>query len=199
MDKPTESKLPQPFEPGDWATLMDSIVARDEQALARLYDLTVERAYSLAYAITRNSSDAEDVVADLYLQVWQRAAQYSEQRGTVLAWVMVNCRSLALDLLRRRRTQERGQQRLAAEPDERCDSIAEDLLNAVQEGTQVHAALGALSDIQRRLIALAYFSDMSHQEIATTTELPLGTVKSHIRRGLKTLRRVLQQQAPHHG
>ncbi len=176
------------------ASLVRAIVAREEVALARLYDLTVGRVYSLAYAFTRNSADAEEVVGDVYLQVWQKADQYQANRGTVLAWLLIHCRSLALDLLRRRRRQEAGQEQLALQEAVEMDAAtsAEDLLALVQEGTQVHQALSTLSDIQRQLIALAFFSDMSHQAIATAVQLPLGTVKSHIRRGLKTLRIHLQ-------
>jgi RNA polymerase sigma-70 factor (ECF subfamily) len=193
MGKRAETALPQKNEASEWVSLVHAIVERDEQALAKLYDLTVERVYALAYAITRNSADAEEVVADVYLQIWQRATQYAEDRGTVIAWLMVHCRSLALDLLRRRRSHEHGQQQLAAEPLEDSDPSAEDILGAVQEGTLVHQALGLLSEIQQQLIALAFFRDMSHQEIAATMQLPLGTVKSHIRRGLQTLRTVLEQ------
>ena len=174
--------------------LVCAIVTRDEAALARLYDLTVGRVYSLAYAFTRNSADAEEVVGDVYLQVWQKADHYQANRGTVLAWLLIHCRSLALDLLRRRRRQEAGQEQLALQEAVEMDAAAsaEDLLALVQEGTQVHQALSTLSDIQRQLIALAFFSDMSHQAIAAAVQLPLGTVKSHIRRGLKTLRIYLQ-------
>lgn len=193
MDKLAETESAKQSEPDNLAALVRAIVERDEQALSCLYELTVERVYSLAHGITRNDADAEEVVADVYLQVWQRAAQYAQSRGTVLAWLMVHCRSLALDLLRRRRSLGRSQEQLARQPPlENREVSAEDILNAVQEGTRVHHALNALSEAQRRLIALAYLRDMSHQEIAAATQLPLGTVKSHIRRGLKTLRSILE-------
>jgi len=188
------SKPRQILDEAELVSLVQAIVARNEAALARLYDLTVGRVYSLAYALTRNSADAEEVVCDVYLRVWQRAAQYQESRGKVLAWLLINCRSLALDLLRRRRRQEAGREQLALQEAVEADAAAstEDLLALVQEGTRVHRALSALSDIQRQLIALAFFSDMSHQAIAATVQLPLGTVKSHIRRSLKVLRVYLQ-------
>ena len=188
------TKPHQTLDETELVSLVQAVVARDEAALARLYDLTVGRVYSLAYAFTRNSADAEEVVGDVYLQVWQKADQYRANRGTVLAWLLIHCRSLALDLLRRRRRQEAGQEQLALQEAVEVDAAAstEELLALVQEGTRVHQALSALSDIQRQLIALAFFSDMSHQAIAAAVQLPLGTVKSHIRRGLKTLRIYLQ-------
>jgi len=174
-------------------SLVHAIVERDETAFSHLYDLTVERVFGLALAITRNHADAEEVVCDVYLQIWQRASRYSESRGSVTAWLMINCRSLALDLLRRRRSQERGTEKLAAEPLQETDELGtEDILNQVQEGTAVHRALSQLSESQRQTISLAFFQDLSHQKIATTLNLPLGTVKSHIRRGLTTLRAHLE-------
>ena len=173
--------------------LTKAITAGDEQALGQLYDLTVNRVYSLAYVMTNNASDAEDIVSDVYWQIWQKASQYDPARGPVIAWLLIHCRSLALDLLRRRRSQQTGQakleQQLLIEDAEASIEIgADDLLNLVQQGTAVHNALKQLSEIQQQLIALAFFRDMSHGEIAAAVQLPLGTVKSHIRRGLKTLR-----------
>ena len=168
---------------------IQAVIDNDEAALGRLYDLTVKRVYHLAYALTNNEADAEEIVCDVYMQVWQRASQYEQTRGPVIAWLLVNCRSLALDLLRRRRSQQSGQEKLAAQGLEIVElPSAADLLSLLQEGTAVHRALNELSEIQRRLIALAFFKDMSHQDIANAVQLPLGTVKSHIRRGLQSLR-----------
>ena len=171
--------------------LLTAIRARDEQALAQLYEMTVDRAYSLAHAMTGNDADAEEIVCDLYLQVWQRAEQYDEQRGSVSAWLLINCRSLALDLLRRRKAHRSKQDKFGLQGLVEEAPLIEDLLNCLQEGTAVHKALTELSEIQRKLIALAFFKDMSHPEIASATDLPLGTVKSHIRRGLLKLRQLL--------
>lgn len=135
------------------------------------------------------------MVADVYLQIWQRAAQYDPQRGSVLAWLLIHCRSLALDRLRRRRRHETSQVELDDEVvEEQPDPAAgvDELLTLIQEGTRVHDALQSLSEAQRRLIVLAYFRDLSHQQIAAATGVPLGTVKSHIRRGLQVLRTALQ-------
>ncbi len=174
--------------------LVQAIVNRDEAALGRLYDLTVERVYSLAHALTGNHADVEEVIADVYLRVWQRAGQYDPQRGPVIAWLLIHCRSLALDLLRRRRSRQSGEQRLASREVATEESVtAEQLLHLLQQGSAVHQALSQLPQIQCRMIALAFFKDMSHHEIAAAVELPLGTVKSHIRRGLQTLRRSIEQ------
>jgi RNA polymerase sigma-70 factor (ECF subfamily) len=175
--------------------LVQALIHRDEAALGRLYDLTIGRVYSLALALTGNRADAEEVAGDVYLQIWQRAAQYDAQRGSVLAWLLVHCRSLALDRLRRRRRHETGQVELGDDVvQEQPDPTAgvDEWLTLIQEGTRVHHAMQVLSAEQRRLIVLAYFRDLSHQQIAATTGVPLGTVKSHIRRGLQVLRTALQ-------
>lgn len=187
-------------------TLMEAIKKQDEAALEQLYDLTVERVYALALAMTGNAQDAEDVVSDVYLKVWQRALQYRAERGRVIGWLLVTCRSAALDLLRQRQRRAAREQSQAELPETGAgagpaagsgigtDITAETLLNTLQEGTLVHAALAELSAVQRRLIGLAFFHDMSHREIAACVQMPLGTVKSHIRRGLQSLRHVIELQ-----
>jgi RNA polymerase sigma-70 factor (ECF subfamily) len=181
------------LENDELVSLVEGIVERREQALSRLYDLTVGRVYRLAYAMTGSAEDAEEIVCDVYLQLWERATQYDAARGNVLPWLMVNCRSLALDLLRRRRAHRTRQERLCRYDNNGEKPIgAEDLLDLLQEGTVVHKALRELPEIQCRLIALAFFKDMTHSEIAATVQLPLGTVKSHIRRGLQSLRKCIE-------
>lgn len=190
----TQAKsLRQALDNAELTLLVKAIATQhDDAALSQLYDQTVGQVYRLAHAMTGNADDAEEIVCDVYLQVWQRASQYDEKRGPVIAWLMVNCRSLALDLLRRRRSHQTVLRKLEEQgEDDVEDTNIVDLLALVQEGTAVHRALGELSEIQRRLIALAYFNDLSHSEIAALAQLPLGTVKSHIQRGLRKLRTLL--------
>ena len=178
---------------GELAALVQAIVDGDKTALGRLYDATVARVYSLAHALTGNPDDAEEVVGDVYLQIWRKAIQYDRQRGSVTTWLLVHCRSLAFDLLRRRRSRQSGQENYSQQAAVEADTAvtADDLVNLLQEGSAVRQALQQLSEAQRRLITLAFFRDLSHPEIAAATGLPLGTVKSHIRRGLKKLRELL--------
>lgn len=172
--------------------LITRIAGGDESALADLYDTAVGRAYALALRITRNAQDAEDAVEETFFQIWQRAAQYDAQRGRVLAWVLTICRSRALDLLRRHDPAE-----LHADPaalDEQNGEAAEDpqhLLSMFQRDSAVHAALEQLSDVQRQLVALAFLRDLSHQQIAEYLDMPLGTVKTHIRKALSALQGLL--------
>lgn len=172
------------------STLMIAVVARDDAALAQLYDLTASKLYGLARAMLGNTADAEEVVCDVYVQVWQTAASFDATRGSVMAWLMMICRSRSLDLLRQRRT--RAERSVEEMPEEEAgDRGPEDMLTQFQEGTAVHRALAQLTPLRRELVALAFFKGLSHQEIAAATKLPIGTVKSHLRRSLLSLRAAL--------
>lgn len=178
------------------AALLRGVLARDQSALAKLYDLTADRVNAVALRVLGNAHDAEEVVVDTFQQVWARAGQYEAGRGSVLRWLLVIGQTRALDLRRRLRDRARTQ---TLHPDDddpaytaREDRTVTDLLDAVAGGTAVHAALAALTAQQRRLVELAFLRELSHQEIAAAEGLPLGTVKSHIRRGLLALRAALE-------
>jgi RNA polymerase sigma-70 factor (ECF subfamily) len=142
-----------------------------------------------------NAADAEEVVCETYVQAWQSAARFDPERGSVLGWLLMICRSRSLDLLRQRRGRAAAEglaSRLGKD-----DSVPgpEGLLRQVQSGTAVHRALRALSPLRRQLVALAFLRGMSHQEIARAVQLPIGTVKSHLRRALLGMRTVLDVEA----
>jgi RNA polymerase sigma-70 factor (ECF subfamily) len=173
----------------DLKPLIQRISAGEHDALAELYDATVVRVYAMAQLVLRNPADAEEVVCEVYTQVWQNPAAYRSERGSVLAWLVMICRSRALD--RERRNRARSQRVSLEESDEETPSTQpgpEDILELIQQGTAVHRALEKLTPVRRRLVSLAFFRGMSHIEIAEECGLPVGTVKSHIRRALVTLR-----------
>jgi RNA polymerase sigma factor (sigma-70 family) len=171
------------------AALMRRIAAHDQQALERFYNATIGRVYGLALRITRHRATAEEVAEDVYVQLWQRAAGFDPQRGSSLAWTLTICRSRALDALRRVDPAV-----LDADPSARLDAPVhlgdnpQDLLHASQQNAALHAAIVRLKPQQRQLLSLAYFCEMSHAELAAHTGLPLGTVKSSMRRSLLVLR-----------
>lgn len=171
--------------------LMAAIVARRDAALAQMYDLTASKLYGLARAMLGNVADAEEVVCDVFVQVWQTAQSFDATRGSVLAWLMMICRSRALDVLRQRKSRREQDTQELPEHEESTDASPEDVLAQFQEGTAVHHALAQLTPLRRQLVGLAFFKGMSHQEIAETTCLPVGTVKSHLRRSLLALREAL--------
>lgn len=173
----------------DWLT---AIARQDESALAAFYDTTIGRVYGLALRITRKPEAAEEVVTDVYLQVWRNAAAYDAARGRALTWLLTICHSRALDLLRRRDEAESHPEPETLRPDlQEGDNDSLDLLQAIQRDSAIYAALETLKPIQRQLIALAFFKGLSHQEAAAQSGLPLGTVKTHIRRALEQLQQVL--------
>lgn len=173
--------------------LMMRITDGDERALADLYDATVGRAYALALRITRNPQDAEDVVEETYFQIWQCADHYDAQRGSVLAWVLTICRSRALDKLRRRdRAESHADSGSLYESGAEHAPDPQQLVAMFQRDSAVHAALTQLTAVQQQLVALAFLRDMSHQQIAEHLNMPLGTVKTHIRKALTALQGVLK-------
>ena len=190
--------LPSMEAADELVALMARIRAREQHALTRLYDLTADRVYGVALRVMGNVHDAEEIVCDVFQQVWQRAAQFMPERGTALRWLLVIAHSRALDARRRLRP-ERLTQPLhpegteAAYTDDEARPV-EELLDVLRGGTAVHRAMSELGDEQRKLIALAFFAGLSHQEIAERVGMPLGTVKSHIRRGLARLREYLDRR-----
>ncbi|WP_374690868.1 sigma-70 family RNA polymerase sigma factor [Accumulibacter sp.] len=170
------------------------VVRQDEQALAELYDAFAGRVYGLALRIVRQVQTAEEVTEDTFWQVWRQAPRFDPQRGSVAAWVLTIARSRALDAARRLDPAEPlDEERLAAVAG---DSDPQDLLHAVQQEHRLHAALRTLDAVPRQLLALAFFRGLSHEEIASQMSMPLGTVKSQIRRALLRLRDLLGSDDP---
>jgi RNA polymerase sigma-70 factor (ECF subfamily) len=185
--------------PNDDEQLLRSLIvrirARDEQALASLYDLTLGRVYGLVLRVVRQPADAEEVVGDLYMHVWEKAADYAPERGAVMAWLQTQAWSRAVDRLRRVR---RRSQEVSLHPEEgeaayrECEGLGvEQIAEACYASQGIRQAFKSLTDAQQNILQLAFFEDMSHQEISDRTGIPLGTVKSHARRGLAALRAVL--------
>jgi RNA polymerase sigma-70 factor (ECF subfamily) len=185
--------LPRENSVGD--VLVDCIsrmAAGDRGALSPLYDATIDRLHTLALRVLGNRYDAEEVVCDCYRQAWEQAHRYDPARGSVMAWLSVIAHSRAHDLRRRRAIQSnfecpQSQETAIDHADPDALPII-DILDAMSQGGAVRRALSELSSDQRRLIQLAFVEDLSHAEIAERMRLPLGTVKSNIRRGLLRLR-----------
>lgn len=181
------------------ARLVEGICRADESALASLFDQMADRMFSLAVGIVKNSDDAEEVVGELFNRVWLRAEGFDPARGNVVAWMSVMCRSISLDLLRResrhgKRKVNPDAQRPAysfnetIEPESRTDRA---LFRA-----EAMRVMEKMSSGQRRVLGLAFFQDLSHKEIARRLKMPLGTVKSHCRRGLAHLKHSLEDFNP---
>lgn len=195
-------RLAEP-SPEALAALLVRIARHDETALEALYRATVGRVYGMALRIPRNAENAEEATEEVFFQVWRQAARFDPARGRPLGWLLTLARSRALDQFRRR-----DQALIHPEPEtlhgnepegeaEGCDP--QDLLVATRAHRSLHLALAALGPLPRQMVALAFFRGLSHEEIASQTALPLGTVKSHIRRALAMLRAALSpdlEQSP---
>jgi len=174
-------------------TWIGAIAHRDEQALAQLYETTLSRVYGLALRITRNPQAAEEVCEDVYWQVWREALRFDPQRGNVMAWLLTLTRSRALDHLRRADTAELHEEpELLLQTEAASADDPQDLLAATQNNIRLNQAMQQLDPVQRQLLAMAFFRGLTHEEIATYTDIALGTVKSHIRRALKHLHTLLE-------
>jgi len=175
------------------AELIRGVAAGDQQALAALYDATSRTVYGLLLRILADASAAEEVLLDVYTQVWRQAASYSRERGTALAWLTTIARSRAIDRLRRgRQEQQRTEPLDPAQQFASGGASAEDDVRASEVRAVVRAALDSLAPEQREVIELAYYGGMSHSEIAAARNLPLGTVKTRTRLGMMRLREMLK-------
>ncbi|HSV46478.1 MAG TPA: sigma-70 family RNA polymerase sigma factor [Ramlibacter sp.] len=181
--------------------LIDRIAARHgapagpadgEAALRTLYDMSSPKLYGVALRVVGNREWAEDVLQEAYLNIWRIADDYRAALSPPMAWMGVIVRSRALDFLRRRASERAD---AALELDERiAETVAGDGANpmdtsaASEQAWALHECLRKLENRQREVLSLAYLRDLSHSELAEQLKLPLGTVKTWIRRGLEQLR-----------
>ncbi len=178
---------------GNLAALIERMRIGQERALEELYDATVGKLYALASAILRSAEDTEEIVCETYAYAWANASRFDANRANALGWLLMLCRSRALDRLRQRRATATAVDVAALRaadtggPDQPFD-----ILSLMQQRSNVHAALSQLTPERRHLVSLAFLQGLSHQEIADVTQLPLGTVKSHVRRALTQLREALE-------
>jgi len=164
--------------------------AGDRAAFGRLYDRSASRLFALALGICRRRALAEDVLQEAYVRVWRHAAQYDPSRGDPMAWLATIVRRLAIDALRRAGNESPLEPGFdSAIPDPDPDPLAQTV--RTQESAVIRRCLDQLEERQRRCIVLAYFRGCSHSEVGARLGLPLGTVKSHIRRGLQRLKRCI--------
>jgi RNA polymerase sigma-70 factor (ECF subfamily) len=178
--------------------LVQSMAAGDQHALSSIYEQTVGQIYAIVRSVLRSKEDAEEIVCDVYTHAWQKAASFDASRGSVMAWLAIMARNRAIDRLRQRRNHvslDDEDHRGLAESLHGDTQGPEEILSLFQEGSAVHRALAGLTPQRRHLLGLAFFQDMTHQEIAAAVGLPLGTVKSHVRRALGVLEAALSEKS----
>jgi RNA polymerase sigma-70 factor, ECF subfamily len=177
----------------NWAEWVHEAANGDQAALTRLYDSTNRMVYGLILRIVSNTHTAEEVLLDVYLQIWRKAETYDAGKGTVLAWLFTIARSRAIDALRSRASKESGQQDPLDTAVSAIDKspTPEENSAIAQRRQYVQECLAELPGEQREAIELAYFRGLSHSEIAQALKQPLGTVKTRVRLGMARLRESL--------
>jgi RNA polymerase sigma-70 factor (ECF subfamily) len=174
----------------DDVKLLKAIAARDETALAQLYDRYRVILFGLLMRILNNREEAEDVLQEVFLQVWRKAQDFDENRGRPFTWLVTLGRSRGIDRLRTLAARDRVAEAGAKETVEQISDAATDAFKSEQRGL-VNKALDQLPDEQKRPLMLAYFDGLTQSEIATRLGAPLGTVKTRMRTGLLNLREQL--------
>ena len=173
----------------DLAPLLSAVAGGDRTALRAIYERQATRLFGVANAILRDRDAAADAMQDAFLRIAGRAGQFDPERGTPEAWLAAIVRYAALDLAR-----SRGREIPSDDPalgDQPVPAEALDQVESSAEGRRLRPCLATLEERNRRGIVLAFVHGLSHAQIAARLELPLGTVKAWIRRGLLRLRECL--------
>jgi RNA polymerase sigma-70 factor (ECF subfamily) len=173
--------------PVDESAMLTRIGQRDENAMEEIFRRYSGPVYSVALRVLRDSSQAEDVLQEVFLQLWRKPAVFVQNRGSLGAWLVVIARNRAIDVLRRRK------------PSDSVDDVVlastVNVADEAERNTMMEKVRRVIADLpmeQRKSLELAYFEGLSHTEIASRTGDPLGTVKTRIRQALISLRKAFQ-------
>ena len=193
MDAPT----PRPADPAARARLTEALIAtgqEDRAAFRTLYDLTSAKLFGIVLRICNDRQAAEDVLSDVYLTVWKRAGAYEPGRASPISWLATIARNRAIDW-------RRANRRAPSTPLDDAPDIADDRPGAVdlllqdESARALHLCLDRLDDKQRVAIRTAFFDGLTYAELAERQSVPLGTMKSWVRRGLLRLKECLDDAA----
>jgi RNA polymerase sigma-70 factor (ECF subfamily) len=195
-------KSKTPVSENDWIRLVQSVAVGDQLALHALYERAHRVVFTLIMRITGNRETAEELTVDVFYDVWRRASRYDAGNGSVLGWILNQARSRAIDRLRFEQRKKR------VDPHASDSAVALESGVPAIETTDCHAALAfkeqsralrsaltALTPGEREAIEAAFFSELTHTEVAARLNQPIGTVKTRIRSGLHKLRRALAVEA----
>jgi len=170
------------------ATLVSAIRSGDQSAMAALYDRYSSIVYSVALRVLGDTGAAEDVLQDVFMQLWRNPGLFDSNRGSLGAWLSVIARNRAIDGLRKRRPENDIEDVvLSVETDLAAEA------DRARTAEKVRSVLGTMPGPQRAALEMAYFEGLTHTEIAAKTGEPLGTIKTRIRAGLTTLRKAFQE------
>jgi RNA polymerase sigma-70 factor (ECF subfamily) len=184
------AKIRAPVPEQEWAALVEAIAAGDQLALHALYEMAHRLVFTLIIRLTAKREIAEELTVDVFHGIWRQASRYDPASGTVLAWIMNQARSRAIDRLRfeSRKKRSNGGDALP-EPEPAADP--RDVLELRQQSEALRKALATLTADERLAIETTFFAGLTHVEAAARLNQPLGTVKTRIRSGLHKLRHAL--------
>jgi RNA polymerase sigma-70 factor, ECF subfamily len=171
--------------------LIQQIAKQDRDAFSQLYDRFSTLVFTLAMRMLKARSDAEDLLQEVFVQVWRQAQNYSAERGSPEAWIVNIARSRAIDKIRSLRRMQKSF--VLTDDPARAESPENVESSAVESETRLamNSALANLPDMQRKVLELAYFDGLTQSEIADRLAEPLGTVKTRMRSGIQKLREIL--------
>ena len=178
--------------------LLHAVAQGDEAALARLYDAYRVILFGLLVRILNSREEAEDILQDVFIQVWRRAKDFDEKRGRPFTWLVTLARSRAIDRLRQLGARQRLATGAAQEQTEMVSDALSDTIRVAQRET-VRQALAELPEEQRSTLVLAYFDGLTQSEIAAKLNTPLGTIKTRMRSGMIKLRALLGKKLENFG
>jgi RNA polymerase sigma-70 factor, ECF subfamily len=167
--------------------LVTGLKSGDQGAMAQLYDRYSSVVYAVALRVLGDTGAAEDVLQEVFLQLWRKPSAFDAARGSLASWLAVITRNRAIDFLRKRRPE--------TDIEDIIVSVAPDLAGEAERSRaaeKVRGVMGGMMPAQRSALEMAYWEGMSHSEIADKTGEPLGTVKTRIRAGLMMLRKAFQ-------
>jgi RNA polymerase sigma-70 factor (ECF subfamily) len=192
-----ESMVDQQTAEESQAQLLLRIAAQDAQALAEFYDLTAKPLFSLAVRILGDVSEAEEVIQDVFVQIWKNAPSFDPLLGPAFYWALSITQNRSIDRLRTRQRRARLIENLEndAAANVPASQVADQGALEADDSALVRTTLNSLPADQRRVIEMAFFGGLTHQEIAEALKEPLGTIKARIRRGLLKLRDCMRANA----
>lgn len=180
----------EPGAPSD-VDLMLGIQSGDQDALSQLYDRYNGIMKALILRIIRNDTEADDLLQEVFMEMWNQAKNFSAEKGKPLGWMVTLTRRRAIDALRKKQAYARAEERLKAEPEQQplawVQNTTEKEIEAGDTRVLMAKVINSLPEAQQQVIELAFFQGMSQREIASHTNIPLGTVKTRLELGLKKI------------
>ena len=170
------------------ADLLVRVAAGDQRAFAELYDLLSPRVFALILRVVVNRSQSEEVLQEVFLEIWQSAGRFAPNRGQGRSWVLTIAHRRAVDRVRASQSSSDRDVRVGVRDLDAARDVVEEAVEAQIEGERVVAALSALPEALQEALILAYYGGYSQTEISALTGTPLGTIKTRMRDGLTRLR-----------